>query len=141
METLNYEVTSDWKIEINLKTLFKIEDLYGDGTLIKTTMYRSRNTAKPEKVSLIDFDVWIYKISDDPYPSKDNLLFSSTEEDPIYDRAEAKIHHSQEAEPKKGSLSLYIDDLKVSKLMRLALLRMKRRELSVIRCFDTKGLV
>jgi len=80
-------------------------------------------------------------MSDDPYPSKDNLLFSSTEEDPIYDRTEAKIHHSQESDPKKGSLSLYIDDLKVSKLMRLALLRMKRRELSVIRCFDTKGLV
>jgi len=60
LETLNHEGTSDWKIEINLKTLFKIEDLYGDGALIKTTMYRSRNTAKPEKVSLIDFDIWIY---------------------------------------------------------------------------------
>lgn len=124
-----------------MKTLFKIDDLYGDGILIKTTMYRSRNTAKPDKVSLIDFDIWIYSMSADPYPKKENLLYSSTDEDPIYDRIEAKKHNDEDEEPSKGSLSLYIDDLKVSKLMRLALLRMKKRELSIIRCYETKDLI
>ncbi|CAD8151831.1 unnamed protein product [Paramecium octaurelia] len=143
LQSLNYdkEAKVDWKVEINVKTLFKIDDLYGDGILIKTTMYRSRNTAKPDKVSLIDFDMWIYSMSTDPYPKKENLLYSSTDEDPIYDRIEAKKHNDEDEEPSQGSLSLYIDDLKVSKLMRLALLRMKKRELSIIRCYETKDLI
>ncbi|CAD8087144.1 unnamed protein product [Paramecium sonneborni] len=143
LQQINYDKEDkvDWKIDIHVKTLFKIDDLYGDGVLIKTMMYRSKNTAKPEKVSLIDFDMWIYSMSNDPYPKKENLLYSSTDEDPIYDRIEAQKHNDEDEEPSKGSLSLFIDDLKVSKLMRLALLRMKKRELSIIRCYDTKDLI
>lgn len=66
---------------------------------MKTTLYRSRNTAKPEKVSLIDFDIWIYSMSTDPYPKQENLLYSSIDSEPIYSRIEAKKHTEEDENP------------------------------------------
>lgn len=60
LKSINSDSSEEWILDIDVKTLFKIDDLYGDGVLVKTTLYRSKNTAKPDKVSLIDFDLWIY---------------------------------------------------------------------------------
>ena len=39
-----------WVIEARLEQLYKLDDIYGDGTLVKKQIYRGRSTAKPDKV-------------------------------------------------------------------------------------------
>lgn len=41
--------------------MIKIDDIYHDGIVVKKCIYKGRSTAKPEKVSLIHFDLWIYR--------------------------------------------------------------------------------
>jgi hypothetical protein len=44
---------SHWTVSINLESMLKVDDIYGDGTLTKKVYRRGINTAKPEKVSEI----------------------------------------------------------------------------------------
>lgn len=67
----------DWAVEIHIEKMYKIDDLFGDGSLVKKSVRKGYSTAKPEKVSEIGFDLWIYK------KSKSNLEFPQ-EEDIIY---------------------------------------------------------
>lgn len=40
----------DWFVEIEIKTMFKIDDIYGDGVLTKKTVKKGNTTAKADKV-------------------------------------------------------------------------------------------
>ncbi len=40
--------------------MFKLDDIYGDGALTKKIIKKGINTAKPDKVSEIIFNLWIY---------------------------------------------------------------------------------
>lgn len=72
----------DWVVEINLKQLCKIDDIYHDGQIIKKTLYKGRSTAKPDKISQVDFDLWIYSMTEKEVPEE--LLFSSATYEPPF---------------------------------------------------------
>lgn len=114
----------DWSLDIVLEELFKIDDIFSDGVLIKKQITKPLSSAKPEKVSLIEFDLWIYACTSSCY----------TPEYPtecVY-RSTAQLPHDPAGG--SGSLKFYIDDPSLSKMLKNALLRTKKQELALFYC-------
>lgn len=43
-------INEDWIVTIEIITMFKIDDIYGDGVLTKKTIKKGNTTAKADKV-------------------------------------------------------------------------------------------
>ena len=118
--------------------MYKLDDIYHDGAVLKKSIYRGQSTAKPDKISFASFNLWIFSDCVGALPHKEHLVWASCEEDPNYDMP--AVHGKLGKElvtdeyEKRGSLHFHIDDLKISKLLRLCLMRMKKNELAIITC-------
>jgi len=74
------ETGGSWTIEIGIMRMFKIDDIYGDGSLVKKVFRKAISTAKPDKVSEVQFDLWIYNGDVNKHleiPSEDRLIWAS----------------------------------------------------------------
>lgn len=92
-EAESVELYSEWnptidskiQIDISLQQLYKIDDIYHDGVVTKKIIFKTKSTSKADKISMIDFDLWIYRMNGRMgVPQKEDLLYSSTEADPVY---------------------------------------------------------
>ncbi|KAL4496561.1 hypothetical protein ABPG72_015922 [Tetrahymena utriculariae] len=120
-ENTNYSLT------VNLKQLTRIDDIFGDQMAIKKEILKGNSTAKPEKMAKIYFEL---KIEIDG-----EIIYKSIDGDfPVL--TEKQVFDFDFLEQQPSSWKYYLDEFKISKLLKNTIRRMKKQEYSILECRD-----
>ncbi|EGR27393.1 hypothetical protein IMG5_196630 [Ichthyophthirius multifiliis] len=118
-----------YKLELNLKKLISIEDILGNGQLIKKQLFKGICTSKPEKDCRIFFSL---KIEVNQQIIYDSGTINNLEEQ-VKNSNMSKIEF---LENQKNCWKYILDEYKISKLLQKTLRRMKKSEECQIECKD-----
>ena len=113
----------DLQVKAEITKLVKIDDLFGDGALLKRLIRKGIDTQKAEKNTQLTFDISIFVDEKEIYTSKlptDNLQELQKVSD--------------------GAWKTYLDEYTISKALKTAIKRVKKHEISEIICNDPKWI-